>query len=123
MRRFPPTPERGHLMIKLREADRRGLVLVDDGQRMALLWHKTNTNPLVRSTHAHTAHSDATLTWKKIKPLQTGIFFAVSSFLIYLKGIFGDFFMMLRPESTVILLLVVSATHPTSALITLLCAA
>lgn len=93
MRRFPPAPERGHLMIKLREADRGGLVPVDDGQRMALLWHKTNTNPLVRNTHhTHTPHFEAAFTWKKIKPLQTGIFFAVSSSLIYLEGRFGDFF-------------------------------
>lgn len=57
-------------MIKLREADRGGLVPVDDRQRMALLWlwHKTNTNPLVRSTrtHTHAPYFDATFTWKQI---------------------------------------------------------
>lgn len=73
-------------------------------------------------TRAH-ANFDATLTGKKMKLLQTGTFFAGSSSLIYLKGRFRDFFMRFRPASAVILLVAVSASHPTSALITLLYAA
>lgn len=105
-------------MIKLREADRGGLVPVDDRQRMALLWlwHKTNTNPLVRTTHTrthtHWLHFDATFTRKQIQPLQTEIFFAVSSSFFHLRGRFWDFFIRFHPESTAISLLAFSTTHP-----------